>query len=102
MHSPIELKSESYNHVLGSQEYKGDIDSQPSRENPEKSGAFSAIKLSNSKLAATESLFQNERQSDLDRVEVNLKPKQWLTNSTSKNPFQYKAFGMMKQAENTS
>ena len=77
MHSPLELKSESYNNVLCSQEYRGDIDSQISRENPEKSGAFSAIKLSNSKQVERESLFQNERQHDLDKVEVNLKPNHW-------------------------
>lgn len=72
-----------------------------SRENPEKSGLFSAIKLSNSKKVGRDGLFQNERQSDLDKVEVsvNLKPNLWQKNPNGTSPFQYKAFGMAKQPE---
>ena len=99
MQSPLLLKSESYNPALCSQEYRGDVDSQMSRENPEKAGVLSAIKLSNSKLVERESLFQTERQSDLDKVEVNLKPSLWQKNPNGTSPFQYKAFGMMKQPE---
>ena len=71
-----------------------------SRENPEKTGLFSAIKFSNSKKIERDALFQNS-QSGLNKVQVdiNLKPNQWAKGLNSASPFQYKAFGMAKQPD---
>ena len=70
MHSPPDIKSEDgyHNAALASQEYRADVDSQMSRENPEnRAAALSASKPTNSKLAAGGGVFQNDSQPDLDK-----------------------------------